>query len=99
MAVSDAKKHDQEVGYPLSKIQAEDIRHAHAASIHGFIYNALAPTTAMNWGFSPKDTDVSRMRILVSYGSLFSLSMLQILTDSFGFLFHCDASIWLTLDP
>lgn len=68
MAVSDVKKHDKDVGYTLSTIQAEDIRHAHAASIHGFIYNALVPMTSMNWGFSPKDTDVSKMRVLVSYG-------------------------------
>ena len=69
MAVSETKKFDNDVGYPLSRVQAGDIKHAHAASIHGFIYNALAPTTSMNWGFSPKETDVSSMRILVSYGA------------------------------
>ena len=69
MAVADVKKYDKEVGYSLSAIQAQDIGHAHAASIHGFIYNALVPMTSMNWGFSPTDTDVSKMRILVSYGS------------------------------
>eukprot|EP00933_Yihiella_yeosuensis_P043336 TRINITY_DN38082_c1_g1_i1.p1 TRINITY_DN38082_c1_g1~~TRINITY_DN38082_c1_g1_i1.p1 ORF type:complete len:376 (-),score=74.80 TRINITY_DN38082_c1_g1_i1:322-1449(-) len=70
-AVKENEKYDAEIGFPFTKVQAEDITYARAASIHGFFYNALLPQLYASWGFHPfKDTPeehIAKMKILISY--------------------------------
>ena len=62
------KKLDAEAGYEVSKQLAEDIKHCTTANaVHGNLYNSMVKTIGENWGFDPRLTDCSKMRILVSY--------------------------------
>ena len=44
--------------------------HCASHSPHGLIYNALSGTIVGNWGFDPRETNVEKIKVLVSYAEL-----------------------------
>jgi hypothetical protein len=54
--------HDKDAGFLMSTVLSKDIRRSSTGSIHGLVYNALVPMISLNWGFDPRDSDVSQTK-------------------------------------
>ena len=64
----DAAKLDDEAGFAVSELLVADAMHCNTANgVHGNLHNSMCGLISEGWGFDPRVTDVSRMKIVVSY--------------------------------